>query len=222
MPQNAQAIADIVQLAFHEQANPVHIQRLIASGEHQTWVAVADKVVGFVDGFLTIAQDGTKRLELDLLGVHPDFTAQGIGKQLINAFSENVGSADIIRALVAVNNKPMQHAMLATGYQLEPQEQALYLVSDNAEKTQRSPATHLILVETFTYSGIWLEGEITIESIKAAQYQGQKQGVGVVGVVIPTENSKTVQVLQSAGFEHVKDFQWWTKTPKLDVVPEPR
>lgn len=213
MPQDAQAISQIIDLAFHEQANSEQIQKLIANNKHHTLVVVSDKVLGFIDGFMTIAQDATKRLELDLLAVHPDFTGQGIGKQLISTFTENTQDIDTTRVLVATNNTLMRHAMKATGYQLDPQAQALYISSDSAEKTEISAEAHLISVETFTYSGIWLEGEITLEAIKSAQYQRQKQASDVVGAVISPENKDAIETVKSAGFEHVKYFQWWTKAP---------
>jgi ribosomal protein S18 acetylase RimI-like enzyme len=214
IPQDAQAISQIIDLAFHEQVNLQQIQKLILDASHYTWIAEIVKskeVVGFVDGFMTIAQDGTRRLELDLIAVHPEFAGQGIGKQLIQAFSENVIDADIIRALVAVNNTAMQRAMTATGYQSEAQAHSLYISSNSAEKTNRATESHLFPVETFTYSGIWLEGEITRDAIKAAQYECQKQGYDVLGAVISTENNAAIELMQSTGFEFIKDFQWWTK-----------
>jgi ribosomal protein S18 acetylase RimI-like enzyme len=216
IPQDAQAISQIIELAFHEQASFEQIQQLIIDGNHCTWVAEtveSKEIVGFVDGFMTIAQEGTRRFELDLIAVHPDFAGQGIGKQLIHTFSENVIDADIIRTLVAVNNTAMQRAMTATGYQLETQVHSLYISSNSDEKTNRATESHLIPVETFTYSGIWLEGEITKEAIQAAQYQRQKCGSDVIGAVISTENTKAIELVQSTGFEYIKDFQWWTKIP---------
>lgn len=211
MPQDAQTIAEIIRLAFHEEANSEQIQRLIDSESHHSYVAASDKVVGFVDGFSTLAPDGKKRLELDLIAVHPDFSGQGIGKQLIQVFSENVLNVDMIRALVAVNNNPMHRAMKATGYQLNPQVHALYIASCAGEKVENPPKIHLIPVETFTYCGIWLEGEISTEAILAAQYQCQKLAYDIVGAVVPTENAQAVETLNDANFEYIKDFQWWTR-----------
>lgn len=213
IPQDAQAIAKIIDLAFHEEANSAQIQKLIVNNKHHTLIAASNKVLGFIDGFITITQDGTKRLELDLLAIHPDFTGQGIGKQLIGTFTENIQDVDLIRALVAVNNIPMHHAMTATGYQLDQQTRALYISSDSAEKTEKPAEAHLIPVETFTYSGIWVEGEISKDAIAAAQYQRQKFSFDVVGAVISNANSEAIQLVQSAGFEYVKGFQWWAKTP---------
>jgi ribosomal protein S18 acetylase RimI-like enzyme len=216
IPQDAQAISQIIELAFHEQASFEQIQQLIIDGNHCTWVAEtveSKEIVGFVDSFMTIAQDGTRRLELDLIAVHPDFAGQGIGKQLIQVFTENIQAADIIRALVAVNNTAMQRVMTTTGYQLEAQSQSLYISSESSKEASETVETHLIAVETFTYSGIWLEGEITLEAIHAAQYQRQKFDFDIVGAVISNANIEAIQLIQSAGFEHVKDFQWWTKIP---------
>lgn len=211
MTQDARAIAEIIQTTFHEQSDTRQIQQLIASGKHHTWVAQTSEVIGFVDGFLTVAQDGTRRLELDLIAVQPDFAGQGIGRQLIEAFSDNAGHYDLIRALVAVNNRPMERAMLATAYQGEPQIYALYVCAEAAGIEEVSPDAHLIPVETFTYRGIWLEGIITASALRTAQFQQQKQGFDLTGAVISTDNSQAIGFAQAAGFEFAKDYRWWTK-----------
>ena len=211
MPQDAQTIAKIIQITHNEETSIEQIQRCIESGEHFSYVAVADNIIGFVDGFTTVVQDGTKRGELDLISVHPDFTGHGIGKQLIRTFSENVQNVDIIRALVAVDNAPMHRAIGVIDYQLNPQTQSLYIASENGENIVSPLESYLIPVETFTYSGIWLEGEISKEAIQSAQFQRKKRGYDVVGAVIPTQNAEAIKTVQNAGFEHVKDFQWWIK-----------
>jgi len=209
IPQDAQAIAEIIEIAFHEEANSGQIQRLIASKTHFSYLAEIEKPLGFIDGFLTITQDGTKRLELDLLAVHPDFMGRGIGKQLIRSFSEHIADADLIRTLVAVDNSPMHHAMMATGYQLIPQVHALYVSSENSEKAESPQEAHLIPVETFTYSGIWMEGKMSKEAIQSAQYQRGKRGFDVVGAVISNENKQAIAAVQQADFDYIKNYQWW-------------
>lgn len=211
IPQDAQAIAKIIKITHYEEANPQQIERLITQGNHFTWVAVADDIVGFVDGFITVSQNGITRGEIDLISVHSEYSGQSIGKQLIRTFSENVQNIDIIRALVAVDNTPMHRAIGVIDYQLNPQTQSLYIASENGENIVSPLESYLIPVETFTYSGIWLEGEISKEAIQSAQFQRKKRGYDVVGAVIPTQNAEAIKTVQNAGFEHVKDFQWWIK-----------
>jgi GNAT superfamily N-acetyltransferase len=217
VPQDAQAIVDIIAAAFHEEANPTHIQAGIEAnkhgtceGEHLTFVAEDEKVVGFIDGFYTLSQTRTCRLELDLLAVHPEHSGKGIGKALINIFGEAIEDARLIRALVAVSNTPMHQAMRNTGYQMREQAMSLFISSEGKTTTGHHQA-HLIAVETFTYRGIWLEGIISKEAITTAHFVRESLNMDVVGAVVPSDAHSTIEILQASGFEFIKEFQWWEK-----------
>jgi ribosomal protein S18 acetylase RimI-like enzyme len=218
LPQDAQAIVELIAASFHEEANPAHIQALIEGGEHLTFVAEGENVVGFIDGFYTDMPHMRQCMELDLLAVHPEHSGKGIGKTLINAFGEASEHAQKIRALVAITNIPMHHAMQNTGYQLQEQAMSLYIASEGKAESNSQYTLQLIAVKTFTYTGIWLEGKVTKDTIKAAHARRELLGLDVVGTVIPSDAQRTIKTLQASGFEFIKEFQWWEK----ELFPMPR
>ncbi len=62
------------------------VKYVLSDTVHATTVSVNEgDVVGFADGFLTTSEDGTKRWELDLLAVQPEFQRRGIASALIAA-----------------------------------------------------------------------------------------------------------------------------------------
>jgi GNAT superfamily N-acetyltransferase len=234
LPQDAQAIVGLIAAAFHEEANPAHIQSLIEAGEHLTFVAEDEQILGFIDGFYTPWKWNLRRLELDLIAVHPDYSGKGIGKALIQKFTESQDNAAFIRALVAVNNTAMQHAMKATAYKQHWNTSSLYTANEGIASPQEADSG-LIPVKTFTYTGIWLEGRLSKESIEAAHFLRQKLGYEIVGKVVDdalaskktheilhaTEETIPIseaylkdlfsqsQILLDEGFQFVKQFYWW-------------
>jgi GNAT superfamily N-acetyltransferase len=211
-PDDAQAIATVIQLSLGDEVQADHIRDVIGEDDHASFVAVADEqVIGFVDGFVTIAQDGTRRWELDLLGVHPDFRGLGAGQRLIEAFTAAGKSygATLARALVAISNKPMHAAMTKTGYQLQPLEYQLMVSSANGSQAQLPQNSHLIRVNTFTYRGIWLEGEITLQTISAANAIREKNKLDVIGAVVSTPDKVTLEIIHRAKFNFIGNFHWW-------------
>lgn len=234
VPQDAQAIVDLIAAAFHEEANAAHIQALIEEGEHLTFVAEDEKVVGFIDGFYTIGKWDLRRLELDLLAVHPEYSGKGIGKALIRKFTESQENASSIRVLVATDNTAMQHAMQATGYKQHWNTASLYIADTGTASIQMSDEG-LIPVKTLTYTGIWMEGTVSKESIEAAHYLRQALAYDLVGKVLDDvfDKAKTLenlsdiedtvpildtyidslasekQILIDEGFKFVKQFHWW-------------
>jgi GNAT superfamily N-acetyltransferase len=211
---DAQAIASVIQLSLGDEVQANHIQRVMSETDHASFVAVADEqVIGFVDGFLTNAQDGTLRWELDLLGVHPDFRGLGAGQKLIEVFTTAGKSygATLSRALVAISNKPMHAAMTRTGYQLQPLEYQLMVSSGSGNETKLPENAYLIPVNTFTYRGIWLEGEITLQTISAANAIREKNKLDVIGAVVLTTDQTTLNTVNAAAFHLIGKFNWWTQ-----------
>ena len=209
---DAQAIATVIQLSLGDDVKANHIQGVMSDNDHASFVALGDEqVIGFVDGFVTIAQDGTRRWELDLLGVHPDFRGLGAGQKLIETFTAAGKSygATLARALVAVSNKPMHDAMTRTGYQRQAPEYQLLVSSANGKEAQLPDNAHQIPVKTFTYRGIWLEGEITSQVIQYANTIRQNYNWDVIGAVIATNDQETLDIVYAAEFQLIGKFNWW-------------
>lgn len=117
------AVAETMNSVWPESSvSSERIMGVLADRSHSTMVAVCEgRVVGFVDGFLTVSQDGLKRWELDLLAVHPDFQRRGIASALITANTQNgqVMGAELARGLVAVGNVGSQRAFAKSGYETD-------------------------------------------------------------------------------------------------------
>ncbi|MEL6405143.1 MAG: N-acetyltransferase [Chloroflexota bacterium] len=208
-PNHALGIANCIQLSFGESASVENIARIIEEKQHTTYISLspAGQVAGFVDTFQTKAQDNTSRHEIDLLAVHPDHRRNGIARKLVQA-SLRASNSDMSRALVASDNKPMQNNLHKLGFQ-QSKLHALYTASTSATLVATSTDAHLIPVDTFTYNGIWLEGNITPQAINAALYQRTQQQRDVVGVVIATDNIDAINNLQIAKFERINTYHWW-------------
>lgn len=209
--EDAPQIAEIIKLAFHKDATVAHIPQIehcIKKG-NLTFVADLDeRIVGFSDGFITISADREKRRELDLLAVHPDYHGQGIGKKIIEYYTNLDIDADVIRALIAVGNTRMEKALTRFGYQPQDDVHGLYVCSSTSMSNASAPDdSHLIPVTTFTYNGIWLEGQISQQAIDAALSSKQD----VVGAVVPITDEVTITLLQSADFSFIKQYREWRK-----------
>jgi hypothetical protein len=61
-----------------------------------------------------------------------------------------------------------------------------------------------------TYNGIWLEGEITAQSIKVALNSRQNDS-DVVGAVVPITDEFAIRALHSANFDFIKQYRRWYK-----------
>ena len=213
-PDDAYTIAHLIKQTHGDEVETQHIQAVIAGDNHTTLVAEVDrKVVGFVDNFITIAQDSTRRCELDLLGVDVEFQGHGLGSQLIEASTKagHDSGATLIRALVAATNTPMHRAMTKTGYQQQPVMCRLYISSEQGQRAKLPDSTHLIPVTTLTYRGVWIEGDISNDAIHAANTIREKHSWDIVGAVIPISDEAAIKLVEAADFNPVNHFQWWHK-----------
>lgn len=211
-PHHAPQISIVIKRAFEEDANPETIAAIIETGSHHTWVAISDDaVVGFVDSFLTNSLEVNTHAELDLLAVNPDYQGQGIGKQLIQTFTQSpiLAIADDIRTLIRVDNTAMQRAISQCGYTSDKNPHTLYIAATQANETILPKNSHILAVNTFIYSGIWLEGDISEAAIQYAQNQRDKNDLEIVGVAVPKSDTSTVDLLKKQQFEAVKDYHWW-------------
>lgn len=205
------AIAQIIADTFDERIEPQ------ASHLHNNLVLVAEldgAVVGFAANFLTRSAVGESRFELDLLAVDPAARGRGVGFALvarcIQAASEC--GADSLRALVRTDNLAMSR-ICARGELLRsacPYE--LYIAD---AKPVNAPATaahaaHLVPVDTLTYRGIWLEGDLIQSAVNLAHHRAQGEQRSRIGALISAADEHVAALLTKNGFVSVGQFFWWS------------
>jgi hypothetical protein len=110
------------------------------------------------------------------------------------------GDVKFVRALVAVDNQPMQRICTRFGFE-QSALQSLYV--QQASQLNVS-ASHFVPVQTLTYSGLWLEGAINRNEML------RLDASETIGAVVSSE-SDAASLLEEANFIHVKDYHWWTK-----------
>ena len=179
------------------------IARVSLESNHVTLVETTAEgtLIGFVDAFSTAAQDGTLRWEVDLLGVHPAHRGRGLARTLVSAAVDAGIRAHAYptRALVKIDNMASLKAFQASGFTLDPAIYDLYISSDDAHGELTSPAdTHLISVATLTYSGVWIEGNYSVDAFHAAKAVRTHYGWDIAGAVLPEGLSTAAEV----------DYQW--------------
>lgn len=208
---DAPKIFEIIQSAFDETTSVGQIKKSLEFGNTSYVAELDNRVVGFVEGFITYSADGERRNELDLLAVHPDYHGQGIGTKIIEYFTLLDNPADFIRALIAVGNSRMEKALTRLGYKVENDTCGLYVSSDTGQSSSETPQdSHLIPVKTFTYDGIWLEGQITQQSIDSAMSLKNHEN-DVIGAVVSLNDTQTINLLQSSNFSLVNTYRRWQK-----------
>lgn len=184
---------------------------------HTTLVAdYSGQVVGFIDVFTTIAQDGSTRLEIDLLGVDPAFQGRGIARRLIRtAIEASVGGngqspISLARALIRTSNLASRRSFAACGFEAASMPYHLYTNSPaDGTLSPNSSLAHFIPVETLTYSGIWVEGELSRAAFDDARVTAFRHGMDTVGVLIRADDLMTLRTAEQAGYQHSGEFDWW-------------
>lgn len=219
---DALIIADIIQRAFDDEADIDRVERQIHLSNTMIDVALIDgQVAGFVENFVTRSQDNTLRLELDLLAVHPDMQGNGVGRQLIGHSIKLASSLCVsaIRALIATKNAPMHHLCGGLGMVEDERDSGLYVKNPSYSQLEiagTGDGSHLIQVNTSTYDGIWLEGELSQSAIDIALMLVNTQGLDIVGVVCPKSDANGIQLLQQNKFAHINDYRRWTLNLRND------
>lgn len=218
-------IAEIMKSVWPESTiSTVRIIGVLEDAAHSTMVAVCEGgVVGFVDGFRTVSQDGTKRWELDLLAVHPDFQRRGIASALVMANTQNgqTMGAEVARGLVAVGNIGSQRAFAKSGYETDGVICELMVASDTkfrSEGRQIGGEAAVIAVRTINYRGLWVEGDQNRAGLEKGLGQSPNSTFDLVGAVMPSDQTQNIMDAEALGFEKVGRFQWW-KRP-LNAVTE--
>lgn len=212
---DAVAIAMISRASLDTEMDEARLRHLLVLRRGFTFVAaLSNRVVGFADYFLTVSPDDEIRLEFDLLAVHPTARGRGIGRRLVHAGVEQAGrlGAASIRALVAVNNHAMQGLCAAHQFQRSKERFALYVIG----RYPRSPscANHvqarLIPVETLTYDGIWIEGDIDQTAIDNALSIAHARKLTTVGAVVSSQDAAAAALFQASHFDCLGKYDWWT------------
>lgn len=208
------AILHVKQATWPEEAvNPVYVADVLRDSGHVTHLAVVDGgIAGFIDGFLTLAADGVRRWEADLLAVHPDYRNRGLAVRLV---AENTRAglemgADMARALIRLDNTGSQRTFGRSGYICDQNECTMYVSPDSPDSAvDLSPNTYLVPVSTINYRGLWVEGELSTDSLRYAQQVREQHGYDLVGAVIPNNQREAVHAAIQSGFTLVGGYQWW-------------
>lgn len=208
-PADAETIASLMLAVWRDEPpNAAHIAQTIELGNRTTLVAEADgELLAFIDAF------GTAYWELDLMAVAPAAQGKGIGKQLTYAALESGKQAGfrVARGLVAVSNDASQGVMRRMG--LIPAGISTLYVCSAPSDTVTIPLGEVRVTEvrTFRYLGGWLNAPFTSELFRVAAALCPLKKWDVVGAVIPDVEADALAAAQSAGYEKVGDYRWWTK-----------
>ncbi len=189
--------------------DPERIARVSLENNHVTLVETAadGALVGFVDAFSTIGQDGTLRWEVDLLGVHQAHRGRGMAQALLGEVVRIGNAIDMTyaRALVHIDNGASTNTFLRCGFALDEAIQHLCVSECSVNEAMLAPANaHLLSVSTLTYSGVWIEGELSPEALRCAQAVRTRYHWDVAGVVIHAANDTA----QDAGYDLVGQYRW--------------
>lgn len=193
---SADCIASVLRLESH------HSAAFVEDG----------RVAAFVDGFLTHSGEGVPRWEVDLLGTLAGYRGQGLARRLIedNLRAGWQRGAAFSRALIQLENHASQRAFAACGFAPAEGVVRLWVCSRPLdEPAPLPPGQHLVPVETFNYRGVWLEGELSAQGLRAARAWLPQGGGQICGVLVPREREDLHQAAQNEGYAWVNDYQWW-------------
>lgn len=218
---DAEAVIEIMELCWSEQ-RPNHSVVgcvLTKPGRSILLAILAEQVIGFVDGFLTLSSSGMLRWEVDLLAVHPAFRGYGAGQALVETMSQigHEKRAGAARALIQVANTASERVFGRCGYRAE--ETILELWSANpqpdADRTG-IPASDLsvldgyfIPVTTLNYRGLWLEDARSSAEFSAGRVIAGQHGLDLVGCLLPCDRPALIDIARQAGYAFINRFRWW-------------
>ena len=222
--EDANDINMLIEQSFQE--GPAHERQLLEGLEHgvdrAVTLAMSDEgPLGFVAGFTTISPEGFQRWEIDLLAVHPSHQRQGIGRQLINASVEmgRRSGAVLARALIQENNAASQRAFMNQGF-IASEPMVMYRWEPRSDETTiarfnviTEPHPSIIPVNTLTYRGLWLEGDLSEKIIQTAKQRifSTKEFRTTVGTIVPRRQIETIQLLEHCHFSEINPYRFWQK-----------
>lgn len=208
-PEDAPGLARLIQLIWpHNNPSPGRIARVSLDNSHVTLLETDHgSLIGFVDSFATVAQDGTVRWEIDLLGVHPDYRGRRIARGLVSgaAAAGRAFGAGQLRALVKIDNVASLRTFQHCGF---AHDETIYDLCVSGlpvrEHVAAPPTAHLVAVSTLTYSGVWIEGEQSTASLRCGQSVRARYGWDVAGAVIPAGT----HTAETHGYEIAGQYHW--------------
>lgn len=209
---DAPALAQLIESVWPETtASNTHITHSLAAPDHVAFVADdAGNLVGFVDSFVTVTPEGLRRCEVDLLAVHPERRGQRLGERLVQA-STAAGrqkEAKFARGLIQVDNIASQRTFTRCGYTLDPTVRLLCISSEHtASPVALPPRAYFIPVQTCTYRGLWLEGDVSPEALRAAQTARLSGDWEIVGALVQANGDAS----PAPGYTAVDRYQWWMR-----------
>lgn len=180
--------------------------------DHRTFVAqMEEKIIGFVDGFITYSAAGILRWEVDLLGVAAVWRGNGLGKQLVYT-SMQAGKklgAELARALIRVNNITSQVTFRRIGFTAQPVVYQLYITREQTAPVDLPSQAYLIPVVTFNYRGVWLEDDFSAPALLSAHAALNRPENELAGALIPESQPENLRLAEAQGFNFVGAYQWW-------------
>ncbi|MDX1991641.1 MAG: GNAT family N-acetyltransferase [bacterium] len=221
---DALSLAGVKQATwFDESASAEQIACALDQPDHCAHAALIDgHIVGFVDGFITFSPEGNFRWEVDLLAVHPDYRGRGLATRLITVSiqtGKEMGAA-FARALIQIDNVASQTAFARCGFQasetcqlyvLGRDESVAYATVSVSSLSNSAENAFLLPVTTFTYRGVWIEGQRHSSAFDHARAFVAQQQWDVAGAVIPTDNQSALIAAEQAGFVLIDTYCWWTR-----------
>jgi ribosomal protein S18 acetylase RimI-like enzyme len=224
---DSDALASVINETWHDNtADPAHIARVIRETGRVTLLAQdSDQVLGFVDGFLTPAPDGTIRWEIDLLGVRPSARGRQIASRLVTAAVEagRGQGAVTARALIRLDNPASQRVFAACGFSEQPERCVLYTAgSSTGDDFQVGADGYLLPVVTLTYRGVWIEGVSALGNLAAARRLVGRYGWDAAGAVLPAGDAAVLRAAETAGYVKREAYAWWTRLLTADAAPARR
>jgi GNAT superfamily N-acetyltransferase len=207
-PADAPGLARLIHEVWDHNPNPERIARVSLESNHATVIEEdGGVVIGFADGFTTVTSDGALRWEVDLLGVHPAHRGRGIARSLIAASVEagRHAGATAARALVQIDNAPSLSAFRRCGFIPDAAICELFVSNEpRDEQLPTPPDAHLVSVTTLTYSGVWIEGRLSLEALRCAESARTCYGWDVAGAVLPEGDLG----VEKAGYVLVGRYRW--------------
>ncbi|MCA9966605.1 MAG: GNAT family N-acetyltransferase [Anaerolineales bacterium] len=212
-PSEIAALATIKHATWPDEdpLDPAIVATALQTPGHQTHiVAINGRSAGFASSFLTQSATGERRWEIDLLAVHPDFRGLGLGSKLVETAVNAAPAVAFARALIHVDNVPSQRSFARHGFQPSSSPVILHICSHPTPNTLPLPTTaHLVPVNTLTYRGLWLEGELSPAAFRSAQTECLRQQRDLIGALIPADDQPNQQAAQACRFVAVGVYQVW-------------